>query len=213
MLYQEGGALYDEISRTPAFNSAEGIRVLEYITDLVRDSLFYLNPGFQRQDEFLSGNVAMIPASIVTWAFIKDRPSFRMGVAPFPQGSRNASVIAGTNIGMFKKASPEQRKLAWEFIAWFLKPESQLQWTRASYYLPTRRSVEDLPGFKEFLKENPGYDNILAQLDFARTEPKTRQWFTGRIYLNEALEEALRLERTPKDALDLAAKRMRVDLE
>ena len=212
MLYQRGGILYEEIERQPCFNSSEGVAVLEYLVSLVQDSLFYLSPGFQRQDEFLSGNVAMIPASIVSWAFMKGKGVFEMGVAPFPQDKENAVVIAGTNIGMFKKASEAQRQIAWEFVKWFLEPDNQVRWTEASYYLPTRRSATKTEGFKKFVGENPEYVEIVAQLDFARTEPKAKEWFTGRIYLNEAMEEAMRLERTPQQALDDAATRLLVEL-
>jgi ABC-type glycerol-3-phosphate transport system substrate-binding protein len=213
MLYQEGGELFNQNTKKPMFQNEAGVRVLEYIVNLVKDSLLYLNPGFQRQDEFLSGNVATIPASIVSWAFLKGRPRFEMKVAPFPQGNYKGIVIAGTNIGMFKNASQKQKRLAWEFIKWFLEPEQQVRWTRASYYLPTRMSVTKLSEFQKFLAENPNYDKIIAQLEFAHTEPKTKEWFTGRIYLNEALEEALRLERTPKQALENAAIRLLVDLD
>jgi len=212
MLYQRGGELYAELERQPRFNSSKGIAVLEYLVGLVRDSLFYLSPGFQRQDEFLSGNVAMIPASVVSWAFMKGKGAFEMGVAPFPQGEENAVVIAGTNIGMFKKANEAQRHIAWEFVKWFLEPNNQVRWTEASYYLPTRRSATKTEGFRKFTEENPEYLEIVAQLDFARTEPKAKEWFTGRIYLNEAMEEAMRLERTPQQALDDAATRLLVEL-
>ena len=210
MLYQYGGILLDD-SGKPGFNSDPGITVLKYIVDLVRDSLFYLNPGFQRQNEFLSGRVAIIPASVVSWAFMKGRTSFQMGVNPFPNGPKKATVIAGTNIGMFARASEEQKKLAWLFIRWFLMPENQMRWTEASYYLPTRRSVRDLASFQDFIRDNPGYAQIVDQLDFAATEPKSQVWFTGRIYLNEALEEAIRLERTPEQALNYAARRIAVE--
>jgi len=211
MLYQTGGRLYDAAAGRPEFNTQRGVDVLEYLVGLVRDTLFYLNPGFQRQDEFLAGNVAMIPASVVSWAFMKGRPAFTMGVVPFPQGSRKSVIIAGTNVGMFRKISPTQKKLGWLFIRWFLQPENQARWTRASYYLPTRRSVAARPEFQSFLIENPGYDRVLEQLDFADTEPRTREWFTGRYYLTDALEEALRGERTPRAALDNAAQRMMTD--
>ncbi|KPJ74476.1 hypothetical protein AMJ52_00390 [candidate division TA06 bacterium DG_78] len=213
MLHQAGGRLYDEKTRQPLFNSTYGVEVLEYIVSLVRDSLFYLNPGFQRQDEFLSGNVAMIPASIVSWAFMKEKPPFKMEVAPFPSGVIKATVIAGTNIGMFKKPTQEQKKLAWEFIKWFLMPENQIRWTEASFYLPTRRSTTELEAFKKFIEENPGYDKVVEQLDVAKTEPKVKEWFTGRIYLNEVLEEAVRLQRTPKEALDNAAQRLLIETQ
>ena len=213
MLYQSGGALYDAVDRQPLFNSPEGVKVLEYLCSLVQDSLFYLNPGFQRQDEFLAGNVATIPASIVSWAFMKDRPSFTMGVAPFPQGEFKAVVIAGTNIGFFKNISPAQKKLAWEFVRWFLKAPNQARWSAATYYLPVRRSATVLPVYQKFLNENPAYREVLEQLEYGRTEPKTQAWFTGRIYLGEALEEALRLERAPEDALNDAARRLIIEKE
>jgi ABC-type glycerol-3-phosphate transport system substrate-binding protein len=213
MLYQHGGVLYDEAAGEPRFNAQEGIQVIEYLVNLVKDSLFYLSPGFQRQDEFLSGNVAMIPASVVSWAFMKGKSQFRMGVAAFPQGRDKATVIAGTNIGMFKKSSTAQQKLAWEFIKWFLAPENQVRWTEASYYLPTRRRAIQTEAFKKFVAENPEYSAIVAQLEFAQTEPKVKEWFTGRIYLNEAMEEAMRLERTPRQALDDAATRLLIELK
>lgn len=212
MLYQWGGVLFDEAENRPRFNSPEGVQVIEYLVGLVQDSLFYLSPGFQRQDEFLSGNVAMIPASVVSWAFMKGKTSFQMGVAPFPQGASKAIVIAGTNVGMFKKTTEAQRTLAWEFISWFLEPENQVRWTEASYYLPTRRSATKTEAFETFRAENPEYERIIAQLDFARTEPKVKEWFAGRIYLNEAMEEAMRLERSPEQALDDATTRLLVEL-
>lgn len=212
MLYQRGGVLFDEDENRPCFNSPAGIQVIEYLVDLVQDSLFYLSPGFQRQDEFLSGNVAMIPASVVSWAFMKGKTSFQMGVAPFPQGESRAIVIAGTNVGMFRRATEAQRALAWKFISWFLEPENQVRWTEASYYLPTRRSATKTEAFRKFLAENPEYERIITELDFARTEPKVKEWFAGRIYLNEAMEEAMRLERSPKQALDDAADRLLLEL-
>lgn len=136
-----------------------------------------------------------------------------MGVAPFPQDSCKAVVIAGTNIGMFRQITEEQKRLAWEFIRWFLKPENQMHWTEASYYLPTRKSTTEIPAYRKFLDENPGYDKIVEQLDFAKTEPMVKEWFTGRIYLNEAREEAVRLERRPQEALDYAAQRLAIETD
>jgi ABC-type glycerol-3-phosphate transport system substrate-binding protein len=213
MLNQQSGKLFDERTRRPLFNSEKGIATLEYLVALVRDSLLYLNPGFQRQGEFLSGNVVMIPASVVSWAFMKGQTSFNMKVAPFPQGATKAIVIAGTNIGMFRQTTPQQKKLAWEFIKWFLEPENQIRWTEVSFYLPTRQSTLELASFKKFVEENPGYDKIVTQLAFARTEPKVKEWFTGRIYLNQALEEAIRMERTPEQALDKAAARLQLEID
>ncbi len=212
MLYQHGGCLLDETTRAPRFQEAEGVQALEYLVGLIQDSLLYINPGFQRQIEFLAGNVVIIPASVTSWAFMKERLSFRMAVAPFPHGREEATVIAGTNIGMFRGSTDAQRRYAWKFIRWLLLPENQVRWTSATYYLPTRMSVMKLDEYKEFIQQNTGYDRIVRQLRTARTEPRTEEWFTGRIYLGEALEEAVRLQRTPRQALEHAARRLLVEL-
>ncbi len=114
---------------------------------------------------------------------------------------------------MFRKASKAEQELAWKFIKWFLEPQNQMRWTEASYYLPTRRSTTRTEAYRDFIFENPAYEKIIRQLDFARTEPKSKEWFAGRIYLNDAIEEAMRLERTPEEALDDAAERLRLELE
>ena len=212
MLYQHGGSLLDEITHAPRFQEQEGVQALEYLVGLIHDSLLYVNPGFQRQIEFLAGNVVIIPASVTSWAFMQERLSFQMAVAPFPHGREKATVIAGTNVGMFRGSTDAQRRHAWKFIRWLLLPENQVRWTSATYYLPTRMSVTRLDAYKEFTGRNRGYDRIVQQLWVARTEPRTEEWFTGRIYLGEALEEAVRLQRTPQQALQHAARRLLVEL-
>ncbi len=213
MVYQDSGSLYDDKEQCPRFDEIAGRRALEYFVALIRDSLLYYNPGFQRQDEFLSGRVAMIPASVVSWAYLKGRPDFEMKVAPFPQGRRPAVIIAGTNIGMFRRATAQQKELAWQFIRWFLEPVQQIRWTEATYYLPTRRRTAQHPDFKKFLAANSGYEAALAQVNHAYPEPKAGAWFTGRFYLTDALEEAARLERPADEALQNAARRMRTELQ
>lgn len=213
MVYQDSGSLYDEKQHRPRFDEPAGCRALEYFVALIRDSLLYYNPGFQRQDEFLSGRVAMIPASVVSWAYLKGRTEFEMKVAPFPQGRRPAVIIAGTNIGMFRRATTKQKELAWQFIRWFLEPAQQVRWTEATYYLPTRRRAAEHHDFKKFLTANPGYEAALAQVNHAYIEPKNGAWFTGRFYLADALEEAARLERPAEEALQNAGRRMQMELQ
>jgi multiple sugar transport system substrate-binding protein len=113
---------------------------------------------------------------------------------------------------MFRCSTEAQRRYAWKFIRWLLLPENQVRWTSATYYLPTRMSVMQLDEYKEFIQQNMGYDRIVQQLWVARTEPRTEEWFTGRIYLGEALEEAVRLQRKPQQALQHAAQRLLVEL-
>ena len=40
MLYQHGGVLFDEAAREPRFNARQGVEIMEYLVNLVKDSLF-----------------------------------------------------------------------------------------------------------------------------------------------------------------------------
>ncbi|MBM3313351.1 DUF134 domain-containing protein, partial [candidate division WOR-3 bacterium] len=39
----------------------------------------------------------------------------------------------GTNIGMFRRAAPEQKAAAWTFIKWFIAPEQQVEWSLGAW--------------------------------------------------------------------------------
>ncbi len=207
MLYQSGGRLFDESNRQVIFNSAEGAAVLAYTVGLVKSKLLYIVPGFQRQDEFLSGRIAMMPGSVSSLSFLRDRVTFRMGIAPMPIWNKKATVIAGTNIGIFSKSTPEQQKAAWGFIKWLISPGNQVRWTIASGYLPLHYDLLEEPAMLKFLEATPGYRAVIDELNFARTEPRNREWFAGRTYLGEAIEAAVRGKYSPKEALDIAAEK------
>lgn len=213
MIYQNQGELMNVKTREVLFNRKPGIEVLEYIVSLAKEKLLYLVPGFQRQDEFLAQHIAMIPASIVSLSFIRDRVEFKMGIAPLPVWKEKATVIAGTNIGIFSKSTIEQQTTAWKFLKWLIQPLNQVRWTRASCYLPLAQSTLNYPEMQQFLSATPGYVEIINELNFARTEPKTHDWFVGRTYLNEAMEAAIRSKYLPKQALDIAAEKTKKEID
>ena len=158
-------------------------------------------------DDFLVGRMATLTGSSTWRAPVVDKESFPVGMAPVPTWDKPAAIVYGTNIGMFRRATPEQKAAAWKFIKWFTGPEQQVEWSLGTWYVPIhRRSLED-PRMVERLAKTPGLRAAYAQMDCAVFEPRGLKWLAGRKALVEELEQAMLGAKSPKQALDDAAAR------
>ena len=214
MLLQRGGSFLDENAKKVLFNSQTGIDAVQYLNDLVyKDSCSNFTLGYEPQNDFLSGKVALIWGTIVSWSFMRDMMTFPVAIAPIPKWDKPAVLSYGTNIAIFRNAKPVAISAAWEFIKWFTNTKNQAKWATATFYTPIRRSSLQESDMLKLLNEVKGLNEALAQLDYATFEPRGEEWFAGRRYLGEALESAMRLKQTPKQALDEAAKRLEKELK
>jgi multiple sugar transport system substrate-binding protein len=204
LLFQNGGHILADDGVTPLFHKREGIAALRLQIDILnRHRIGYLTTGYQHQDDFLAGKVALISGSIVSYSFIKAlNPDFDLGMAPVPSGKRDAVVISGTNIALFAHATEEEKAAALEFIMWFLSPEIQARWSHGTGYVPVRMSSLSQPLMEERMKAQEGLKDVLAQLEYAHTEPRIAGWLGGRQILGtKGVEPALRGVKTPEKAL------------
>jgi len=209
MLLQKGGDFFDEKTKRVLVNSPAGVSALEYLIDLIyKDSCQNFVLGYEPQNDFLSGKLAMIWGTSVSWAFMRDKMTFEVGLAPIPKWDKPAVLTYGTNIAIFRKAKPEAIGAAWQFIKWFTNTKNQARWASATFYCPIRKSSLNEPEMQSLMKEVKGLDETLTQLANAFFEPRGEEWFAGRRYLGEALESAMRLKQTPKQALDEMARRL-----
>lgn len=206
MLYQKGGGLLDEINNKVIFNTQNGVDILQYMIDLIyKDSVSNFISGYEPQNDFLAGKVGFIWGTIVSWAFMKDKMTFPIGLAPIPSWDKNAVLSYGTNICLFRKTSNEQKEAGWRFIKWFTRPKQQAKWASNTFYVPVCRSALTQSEYAQVLNETKGLQEAIKQLDYAYFEPRGEEWFAGRKYLGEAMEQAMRLKTSPKKALDEAA--------
>jgi multiple sugar transport system substrate-binding protein len=206
LLVQNGGSLLNDAGTAVAFDSREGIEALEFMADLlVRDGTALVSQGFEYQNEFLAGKVAMIEGSSVTLAFIEGKYEFELGIAPLPAGKRAAQLVAGTDVVIFA-TTPERERQAWEFVRWFTEPAQTARWSARTGYLPVRRSALEHPELAAKLEAHPGLREAYAQLDDALPQPKASGWYAGRNILErEAIEPVLRGRMEPEEALRHAA--------
>ncbi len=208
MLHQRGSRFLEQEDGRPLFNGEEGVEALQFQVEMVlKDRVQNTDVGRTPMDDFLVGKMATLTGSSTWRAPVVDKESFAVGMAPVPTWGIPAAIVYGTNIGMFRRATPEQKAAAWKFIKWFTNPEQQVEWSLGTWYVPVhRRSLED-PRMVERLAETPELKAAYAQMDYAVFEPRGLKWLAGRKALVEELEQAMLGAKTAKQALDDAAAR------
>jgi multiple sugar transport system substrate-binding protein len=206
LLAQNGGALYDDKTRTLLFDSPEGREAVEFLVNLVRQDRsadFYLG-GYEHQVDFAAEKVAMIVASCVSRTFMQKQIKFAWGMAPLLSRKRRASLVYGTNIVVFARSSPEKQQAAWEFIKWFTSPSVSARWCLSTNYVPVRRSALDLPVMKEAIAKSPDTAVPIRELEFGFFEPRIDEWLRIREYLGDAVKAALLGKLDPEASLKRA---------
>jgi len=214
LLLQNGGRLISSDGRSTAFNSPEGVAALQYLMDLIYvDGTARLSSGYNYQNDFADGTVALIQGSTVSLAFLETQwermvengeHPFTLGIAPLPAGRDSAVIIAGTNVILFR-TDPAREAAGWEFIKWFTEPRQQARWSAASGYLPATRSSLAAPEIQARFEQYPGLEEVMRQVEYAWFEPQQTFWYDGRLFLSEAVEIALYGRMTAEEALSRAA--------
>ena len=209
LLYQAGGSVLDAQGR-PALNSSQGVEALDFITNLVnRDKSVYVVNGYEGQNDFLAGKVAMYEGSSVSITHMRQEPiNFAMGFAPLPIHKTNQSAVSGANIVIFRSGNSKLEKASWEFIKWFTDTEQTAKWSAKTCYMPVRRSAMASKTLQDFLTEFPQFQAIFDQLEVAVYEPQIPAWFKARPELKGYLEKAISQKLTNKEALDQCAAKL-----
>jgi multiple sugar transport system substrate-binding protein len=206
MLLTNGGEFL-RTDKEVAFNSPAGVQALQFLVDLVnKDKVAYLLPGFPDAD-LGAGRVAMYFATNPGLAFAKEAVAgkFAIGLAPLPSRKTRATLLAGTDLAIFAKATPEQQAAAWKYVKFLTSPVGTARWSVQTFYMPVRRSAIDSTLMQVALRQEPalraGIDSVLL----AKTEPTMAEWQEIRDIVEDAVGAALYGKVTPQEALDGAA--------
>lgn len=150
-----GGRFVDEqdptISRMgdePALNAMEWIRARMW-DDRVMASLLDVN-SMDTRSAFLAQRVAMIEDG--SWALkdILSDASFRVGVAPFPEGPVRRVTLATTD-GYGIYIGTRHPDAAWELLKFLISKEYGLAMARTNFLQPARASI--LKDWERFIRD------------------------------------------------------------
>ncbi len=178
----------------PNFVSPEAIAALEFLSDLVRQNHAIPRSLGEAQFailDFVRTKSFMVIASIANWPdLLPYSVAFELGVAPLPADKKRIVPFGGAQLVILKKAKPDEQAGAWAFWQYLMRTDSIVRWTKASYYVPVRRSA--LPLLNDWYKENPYRKVAFEQFDEAVSRPRTPQYATQRVILEEAIERVIK---------------------
>jgi multiple sugar transport system substrate-binding protein len=185
-----GGRLYDAENRRVFLDSDAGYIATQFYYDMIVNGYSRYAEGFDHQNDWLAGNIAMFQSSIVSRVFMAGRINFDHGVAPIPQGdARNAVVLSGTNINIFDNGDPDKIAGAWDFIKWFTNTENGARWSIETTYMPVRQSSLETNVMQEMFEKDPNFAAPYVQLDYAEFVPRIPEWFEARVKISDELEQ------------------------
>lgn len=172
-IQQAGGQMLDDTQEKPAYNSPEGLEVLEYWEQMIFEDEVY-KVGFDTglegaQHPFITGKVSMHytgPWDIRTFEVYSDELEF--GVVPPPAGPNGdqGSVMGG--FGLAIPSASDHPEEAWEFIKWWIaEEENALEWGKTSFNIPGNLAAIENP----FYQEDEFWAPFIEALGFATVRP------------------------------------------
>ena len=209
LYYSYGGEYFK--NEQPAFNGTLGSVILQYLVNMVtHDRSAY--PSYQPVLDFIQGKADMFIGTTPLFHTLSQQTSsvFKVGMSQLPRGTEEKPLIAGTNLAIFAKSSPEQQRAAWLFIRWLMTKEQTAEWAIRTGYMPVRAKALTTPSYRLFLARNPEFRPIIQNIYKAKGDPRLEGWEAVRWIITEAVEHTVTGAEPPQTALDEAATKIRI---
>ena len=205
-LWQAGGSWLSPDEKQAAFNSEAGVEALKFYVDLVHE---HKVTPLKAIDNIVSGNdfetgklghMQLYPI----WVLRAEMMSFGVKTAPMPKHKTSAAPLGMGTIPIFSDS--KNKDAAWTYLSWLMKPDNAVLWVSGLGNLPARSSIRDAPAWKEHVAAHP-----LTQ-SFIDAQPQAQLAYFGKgaqevsTQVGQAIESAVFQRKSPKQALDDAAK-------
>ncbi|MEC0213883.1 ABC transporter substrate-binding protein [Paenibacillus ehimensis] len=198
--------------------SDAGVKTLTWWKQMIDDKTM-LNLGRKTDDTkkaFAAGQIAMTLDSTASLRGIVSAAEgkFQVGTAflPKPKDAKEGGVIVGgASLYILNNRSEAEQKGAWEFIKFLADPKQQAYWHVNTGYFPITKKAYDEQLVKDNLAKYPQFKTAVDQLHQTKANKATQGAVMGvfpeaRQLTEGAIEEVLNGKKTPKEALDGAAK-------
>jgi len=193
------------------------VRHISLLSSWVKSGLFtYAGRKNEPEAKFFSGECATLTSSSAAYGNIKKNAKFDFGVAPLPyydeyKGAPFNSIIGGASLWVMGGKKADEYKGVAKFFEFLSRPEIQAEWHQGTGYVPITRAAYDLTVKSGYYTQNPGTDVAVKQLA-GKTQAFSKGVRLGnfvqiRTIIDEELEAVWAGSKTPKQALDEAAKR------
>ncbi|MCW5882528.1 MAG: extracellular solute-binding protein [Anaerolineae bacterium] len=198
----------------PAFRE-KGLDVLRWYRELFDQGYAY-QPGqqFGDQADFGLGKTLFAFGTSTGAPFYRrvvtdpatNKERFAWSFAPYPRTTAQPVVNVFGPSAAILKTTPERSLAAWQFLKFWLSPESSATWGIQSNYYPVNRASRDTPAMQAYLKDNPVYAQGLDLFQYARSEPTVPGWQAARGGIANGLVAVMTNKATPQEAIDMMVK-------
>ncbi|WP_423919668.1 ABC transporter substrate-binding protein [Frigoribacterium sp. 2-23] len=202
-LAQAGGSLLNADETKTAFNSPEGLEVLDFWKSLM-DAGVYTQGFGDGATPFAEGTMSMTYDGPWALSTLDKVDGLDYGVTP-PVAGPNGDK--GAYMGGFGLVIPKGAKHAdgaWEFMKWWAtQPENGVNFGKIAGWIPANIEAANDPYFTE----DPHYAAFIETLEYAKVRPSVKGFsdVEGKALI-PALEQFLGGELSAKQALDQAQK-------
>lgn len=186
------------------FADPKVVESLQYLVDLSKEHEV-MAPGIiewgATPKAFFEGQTAMMWTSTGNLTNVRDNAPFEFGVGMLPAHLRRGAPTGGGNFYLFKGASDEQSKAAFDFVKWITAPEQSAKWTMATGYVAPRPETWDTEAMKAYAADFPAVLVARDQLEHAVAELSTYENQRVTRVFNDALAAAITGQKTSEEAL------------
>lgn len=205
-LWAAGGEFLDPKSNytEAVFDSESGVRALQFWADLVNK--YKISP-IAPWGLFGRGEAAMVMDGSWMVQFFPMQVDFELGAAPFPypDDGHPATNMGGEQIFAFK-TTPSKEEAAWKFIKWFTSTPVQVEWDKATGFIPVKASVAADKGYLAYIKNTRQLLlPFVESQKYAHARPPVKQYPQISDIVSKAILNALYGNATPESALHSAA--------
>ncbi|EGL15572.1 MULTISPECIES: ABC transporter substrate-binding protein [Paenibacillus] len=207
-----------ELATQSLVNSEAGVQTLTWWKNMV-DSKAMNNLGRKTDDSkkaFSAGQVGMILDSTAALKGLVDssKGKFEVGTGflPKPANAKDGGVVVGgASLWIMNDRADDEQKATWDFIKFLTSPKEQAYWHINTGYFPITKKAYDEQSVKDNMKSFPQFQTAVDQLHQTKLNTATQGAVMGvfpeaRQIVEGAIEEVLNNKKSPKDALDAAAK-------
>ncbi len=203
-LAQNEGSILSEDWSKVTINDERGLETMEFMANLAKCALVQ---GGYLSDPFGQGLIAMFVDTSAGYPYnlaAAQRGGFEMRVARVPCHKNCASMVQGTNLGVFAmNQTPEQIAAAVKLVEFLLRPENTVYWAEETGYLPVTVSGFESDEWKTFTAEHPERAVMAEQfLEGGFGQLHHPAYWDIRSVIITYYEQVLRGEADPKTALD-----------
>jgi multiple sugar transport system substrate-binding protein len=207
-LWNNGGDILDTQGKA-ILNSPQGVEALQFMVDLAnKDKVTQPNPnGFGRDQiiqMFISGQLGMYPTGPWLSDQIKRQsPDLQYGISYFPSKTGSQPAVLGITDSLGLSSKSAHKAEAWKFIEFMYQTKYRLEFDKVEGMLPELVDVMKDPYF-----QTPDKKPFVEALNYAKFYPPVSTFPTIEQIQTTAVQDAMSGAKTPKEALDEAAKKI-----